>query len=169
MAVVLTELDEDHIRAGGEYLRALRTLGLDPAALFWAQDQTVGGHVLVLVTAMFDFAGPLVLSQTLFKAYETSATPREIDPFIIRLHSPRQAIIRELAVLIGKRNPWMTVLEAQSAGDLGIGVEAQYNQSDLAVRPEWIYTFDLGSDVRQRAPIDKRWDRYLRNVGRLAA
>lgn len=84
-------LEEPRIEAGRQYLAALQKLGLDPEALFWAE-QDSGGFVLVLLTGFFDYVGPLEVSRVLFKAYNASATPKEIDPFIVRLHSPKQTI-----------------------------------------------------------------------------
>src|SRR5947209_5983531 len=82
--------------AGADYLKAVRALGLDPDALLWAYDTVIKKHVLVLVTDMFDFRGPYEVSQLLFQAYNNAGTPREIDPFIVRLHSPKHTIVPEL-------------------------------------------------------------------------
>ena len=89
--------------AGAEYLDALRRLKLEPEALFWAYDPTLGQFVLVIVTSLFDFAGPLALTKLLFDAYNASATPSEIDPFILRLHSPKHALYRAAQFHIGNR------------------------------------------------------------------
>ncbi len=88
---------------GADYLDALRRLKLEPEALFWAYDRTLEQFVLVIVTSLFDFAGPLALMRLLFDAYNASATPKEIDPFILRLHSPKHAIYRAAQLHIGDR------------------------------------------------------------------
>ena len=88
--------DEARLRAGAEYLSALRSLGFEPDGLFWAWDKQDEVFVLLLVSAFYDVAGPLSLSKLLFKAYNASITPKEIDPFIVRLHSPLQTYIRSI-------------------------------------------------------------------------
>jgi hypothetical protein len=59
--------------------------------------------VLVIVTSLFDFVGPLRLMRLLFDAYDAAATPKEIDPFILRLHSPKHALYRAARLHIGNR------------------------------------------------------------------
>jgi len=90
-------LSERSIAAGRDFMAALETLGLRPEGLFWAHDQTIDEQVLVLVTAMFDHAGPLRVNEKLLRAFNLAATPREISPFIVRLHSPTEDIAAELS------------------------------------------------------------------------
>jgi hypothetical protein len=53
------DLGVERYDAGRDYLAALRHLRLEPEALFWAYDKSMGQLVLVLVTSLFDFAWPL--------------------------------------------------------------------------------------------------------------
>lgn len=84
------------MEAGRSYLLALKALGLEPEGLFWVWDKADGAFVLWLVSRYFDIVGPARLSKLLFKAYNASATPREIDPFIVHLHSPDHHAVRSV-------------------------------------------------------------------------
>ena len=159
--------------AGRAYLAALRALGLDPEALFWAMDARAGEDVLVLVTSLFDVAGPLGLSELLFKAHESAATPRDVNPFVLRLHSPRHTAIQDLARHLGDGARIGSVIasapDAPSA-DLGeIRLAALSVGADVTAYPDAIYTFDLsGADS---TPVDApgRWRRLQEQVDKLAA
>jgi hypothetical protein len=96
MGPVEAGLDDERHAAGAVYLAALRTLGLEPDGLFWAWDRLDERWVLMLVSRYFDIVGPSALSTLLFKAYNAAATPAEIDPFIIRIHSPDHHMIRSM-------------------------------------------------------------------------
>lgn len=82
------------MEAGKRYLQALRAFGLEPEGLFWVWDKADETFVLWLVSRYFDIVGPARLSSLLFRAYNASATPAEIDPFIVHLHSPDHHVIR---------------------------------------------------------------------------
>ena len=139
------------MRAGRDYLASLQKLGLDPECLFWAHDAAVGRHVLVLVTALYDHVGPLALSRMLFSAYEQAATPKEIDPFIIRLHSPRHSVIRSFA----RVGPLITV-------------DIYYNGGGMTFKDDWIYKW-VTPGKRSHVELSRQWNRFQRNVERLAA
>lgn len=161
------ELDLTRRTAGAEYLNAVRALGLRPDALFWSFDEIEGRFVLILVTEMLDFKGPLAISELLFQAYNASATPKAVDPFVVRLHSPDQAIIRRFDGFkdpsrIGFRpplggepvDPGVTVLGVQVGG--------------VRFRAAWVYHFAL-PPPRKPADLSRRWRQFALNVGRLAA
>ena len=153
--------------AGADYLRAVQALGLDPDALLWAYDTVIKKHVLVLVTDMFDFRGPYEVSQLLFQAYNNAGTPREIDPFIVRLHSPKHAIVPELLRFAQVTSAQKTNKETnEPEGDKIPIKEAEVG--GLKVRKAWVY------QIRQPRPqkvvqLAKRWARFQRNVEKLAA
>lgn len=159
--------------AGRDYLAALRRLGLDPEALFWAFDSEVRQFVLVLVTRFFDYAGPLALSEVLFKAYNAAATPAEIDPFILRLHSPEQKIYRELLFSLRSTG----TIEAGADRDVyhraviaGERVQAgvlNFKYADLEGFGAWIYT--ASAQRKKLIDIARPWDRLSHNVEALAA
>jgi hypothetical protein len=155
------QLEDRYLRAGADYLRSLQRLGLDPEGLFWAHDAAVGAHVLVLVTSFYDHAGPLALSRTLFEAYEQAATPKEIEPFIIRLHSPDHTVIRSL-VRVG------IIHDPEDEDAPRPTFDVFYNGGGMTFKKPWIYKWGT---PRKRSPaeLSRRWNRFHRNVQRLAA
>ena len=156
-------LPPDHLTAGADYLAALRKLGLDPEGLLWAYDRTVSEFVLVLITGQFDFVGPTEIYQTLTRAYNVAATPATISPFIVRLHSPAQDIVRELRVAYG----WDIRVDSLQPDPSGITVDIHLNVGDLTFELPWVY------HLRQRkiAPAERarRWRQFKGNVEALAA
>lgn len=161
--------------AGRRYGEALQTLGLRPDGLFWAWDQTIEQFVLVLVTRHVDHIGPREIFQVLTDAYEASGTPSEIAPFLVRLHSPRQQIIRKL----------LTVDAHDASGIRLENVDAMMSTQDLQMSNHWVYKFpptDASSEAlhkgRGRAmkmakqnPItrNREWHRFRAAVQNLAA
>ena len=85
------------LKAGREYLVALRKLGFDPDALFWAGvgPDANGSMELLIVTTWADNIGPKAVYDLLFEAYDASATPREIDPFVVSLFSPNTTVAKD--------------------------------------------------------------------------
>lgn len=156
-------LPPDHLGAGRDYLAALKKLGLQPEGLLWAYDRTVSEFVLVLVTGQFDFVGPTAIYETLTRAYNLAATPAAISPFILRLHSPRQEIVRELRTAYG----WDIRVDPLTPDPPGITVDIELNAGDLTFRVEWVY------HLRERkiAPAERarRWRTFQGNVAKLAA
>ena len=157
------ELDLKFRIAGAEYFAAIRQLGLEPDALFWAWDATIEKMVLVLVTRQFDRVGPLELSRRLFAAYNATATPKEISPFVIRLHSPQQAIIQSLSKLF----PINFKLQVKDGSDAGAQLEIQLNAADMQFQPTWVYKFDTMSK-RTPADLNRQWKRFDQNIAKLA-
>lgn len=93
--MTLTQLD---LTAGADYLRALRRLQLEPDVMCWTYVLPItDGDIdptrpadkhLAVVTSIVDYSGPTAMYDLLFKAYDASITPKEIDPFIVTLYSP---------------------------------------------------------------------------------
>ena len=154
-----------HLRAGADYLAALQKLGLDPECLFWTEDTTIGHRVLVLVTEQFDRVGPLELSRVLFNAYDRAGTPREINPFILRLHSTRQALIQDMDKYDLEEVRMMAPIKDVfgNPGDVMVSV------ADMKFRPEWIYKWDIRKKSTSIIDLRRRWRRFADNVDRLAA
>jgi len=83
------QVSSEYMKAGADYLAALKKLGLHPTFLGWGREVNTEQWVLVMVTSIIDAAGgPLALNTLLFKAYNAEATPRAISPFIVRVYSP---------------------------------------------------------------------------------
>lgn len=156
---------EPRVQPGRAYLAALRKLGMEPEALFWANQLPENRPVLVLITAFFDHAGPLEVEKALFKAYNAAATPAEIDPFIVRLHSPRQSFARQLLEDLRKDIEVETDLMQRThisnipgafltAGDLEILMAGVLKKPKV---------------VRQTIEVARSWRKFTDNVNRLAA
>jgi hypothetical protein len=153
-------LPSGYLKAGADYLKALRTLGLEPEALLWAKDRTINEFALVLITSHFDFKGPREIYRLLTLAYNRAATPATISPFIIRLHSPRQVISQQIL-----ESEWST------SGTFAI---MTLNRGDLTYQDKWIYTakYKKGAvKVRRLNSVErsKQWNKFKSNVERLAA
>ena len=146
---------------------------MDPEALFWAKDTVVGEDVLILVTSLFDFAGPLDLSELLFRAYNLAATPREVDPFILRLHSPQHMAIREMAHHFGDgtriKLPIRMTLVKPVPGVHEIRLASLSIGADVTAYADAVYKFDLTEQSRTSVDASRRWRRLQKHVDKLAA
>ncbi|MGQ3214814.1 hypothetical protein [Shinella sp.] len=163
------EIDERFLTAGREYGDALVNLGLEPHALFWAYDNGEQRHILVLVTDFFDFKGPLEISKQLFRAYNASVTPKEIDPFTVRLHSINQSIgeeYRNFAGSDGKFKVWDKNMVRKPLPEEA-RVESM-NIGDITMKPTWTICVRPGKR-RTGVDLSRRWERFTRNVDRAAA
>ena len=164
------DLDMMRKRAGGEFLRSLEHLGLKPEALFWAFDRAEDRLVLVLATELFDLKGPLAVFDLLVKAYRASALPKEIDPFVVRLHSPDHRLIRYLDGwhqddADGTRRYGL----APEQGGLPPAIASMtVEMDDLEFKTDWVYRFRLPKR-RDVGAIKREWHRFRHEVERLAA
>jgi hypothetical protein len=169
------DLGVERYDAGRDYLAALRHLRLEPEALFWAYDKSMGQLVLVLVTSLFDFAGPLALTRLLFDAYNAAATPKAIDPFILRLHSPKHALYREAQRHLGSRfdraNLKGAALDrATISGEHVPTVAISFRAGDLEIFGTWVYkSTPLSSTGVKTVELGPRWRRFEHAVHKLAA
>jgi hypothetical protein len=161
------ELEVRFMSAGADYLKAVRALGLDPDALLWAYDTVIKKHVLVLVTDMFDFRGPYEVSQLLFQAYNNAATPRDIDPFIVRLHSPKHTIVPELLHFAAADTVQKTNKDTNEPEGDKIPIK-EVEVGGLKVRKAWVYQIRQPRSQKV-VELAKRWARFQRNVEKLAA
>jgi hypothetical protein len=160
--------------AGADYLAALRRLKLEPEALFWAYDRMLEQFVLVIVTSLFDFAGPLALMRLLFDAYNAAATPKEIDPFILRLHSPKHAFYRAAQLHIGNRFDMADLKgraldRATIAGEVTPPVIASFRAGDVESFGTWVYKSTPVVSKAKTVDQERRWRRFESAVHALAA
>lgn len=157
------EIDVDRMEAGRSYLAALRRLGLEPDGLFWAVDRLDDDKpILMLVTRYFDIVGPTALSSLLFKAYNASATPREIDPFVVRLHSPDHHMLRTIITAMDKFDE-----QVVKKGRTKITPDSYIDTGTVAIPLGQVYVWN---DVR-RPKIDmmRRWGFITKKVDAVAA
>lgn len=95
---VKASLSDAELRAGAEYLSALRHLGFFPEAMCWVLRNVYdedgyltdvdAGHSLAIVSGFADYAGHKTIYDLLFKAYDAAITPKELDPFQVTLYGP---------------------------------------------------------------------------------
>lgn len=158
-------LEDRFLTAGREFGNAMEALGFDLASLCWAYDTTEKRHVLVVITDAYDVRGPLEVSQALFAAYNASVTPKEIDPFTIRLHSTSQPFGHGFADATGWKASDVTNLET---GEVFPPGDAEYQYGDLIFREEWVLK---QPSLKSRKPleINRRWHRFQRNLEARAA
>ncbi|MCU6454370.1 hypothetical protein LPN01_09785 [Sphingomonas sp. A2-49] len=182
-----SNLSAARIAAGRDFLTALRRLGLRPEGLFWAVDHSISEQVLVLITGMYDHAGPLALNKKLFEAYNLAATPREISPFIVRTHSPREDIAKHLrafelthknhVIQIGldddrdSISSWSLSATAENPNTLDTGFfkldSIEIRGTDMSLLLDGFYLLDVA--VKSTADRIAEWSRFTRRVNALAA
>jgi len=165
--VASDDLDSSYLAAGHEFVASLERLGLDPEIAAWGFDTQISKHVFVVVTDFFDFKGPYEVSKLLFQAYNASALPQEIDPFLVRLHSGRHSLAHSVRLLLGESRV--------SARD---GTTGKIKADNLVLRggeaggiqfhKAWIVRFRV-SPHRKSIELSRRWRRFERNVEALAA
>jgi hypothetical protein len=90
--VDIPELPLSYMDSGREYEASLRKLGLRPDGLAWGWDGIEQGFFLFLIWGGVDIVGPLSVGEVLFKAYNHSALPKEIDPFRVMAVGPKHAV-----------------------------------------------------------------------------
>ncbi|MBB5046003.1 hypothetical protein HNR60_000745 [Rhodopseudomonas rhenobacensis] len=154
-----------HLKAGADYLKALRALGLNPNFLGWGWDIASAQWTLVLVTSIIDAGGPLALNKLLFHAYNAEATPKEISPFIVRIFSSE--IIPDDFYLLGEKNLRIDTVNGERSELPPI---ENIQRTFLGVELEMINSYQ-NLPLKKLKYIERRkaWNRFKGNVERLAA
>ena len=161
-----TLTDPTRVQAGREYTRSLVSLGLDPDLSCWVYLPTEDRAELAIVTTMVDRIGPLKLYDTLFTAYEMSATPRNLNPFDVSLYSPRTALGLDLltAIRLDKygRNAWDADQRPLWENAYVVGLNETKVVAGVGIYRTRVY--------RENADRDRvRWKKFKANVDALAA
>jgi hypothetical protein len=104
----------------------------------------------------------------------TAATPKEIDPFILRLHSPKHALYRAARLHIGNRfdraNLKGRALDrATIAGEVTPPVIASFRAGDLESFGTWVYKSATVAAKAKSVDPERRWRRFESAVHALAA
>jgi hypothetical protein len=155
-------------QAGWEFLASLQNLGLDPQALFWAYDKVINDFVLVLITDFFDDQGPYEISKLLFRAYNVAATPKLIDPFMVRLHSPHQAFSQAIKERLFSRS--FRKLDKTTMQPIGPSTDIKsVNWQGMIVSKDWVYVVRPTQHKRSVESRIRRWSKFKTTVERLAA
>ncbi|WP_411037546.1 hypothetical protein [Shinella sp. BYT-45] len=150
------ELSRDLLKAGAEYLGALDTLGLKPEGLTWVYDATQRRFALWLIWAGVDKYGPYQINKLLFRAYNATALPQEIDPFCVFVISPKSSMGKSLKNFD---------THIQSAFEFGAG-EPPNITTIFHIHRDWIYR--LGRKPTAVA-LFNNWQRFSASVDALAA
>lgn len=177
------ELRAEYLTAGQEYLAAVSALGLRPEGLAWARVDHLSENLddlssphhspgdawhLVVITSLIDEAGPLAIESVLFEAYNKSATPKLIDPFIVQVMSAKTGFAQE--VLNAFARPSVSVIGYDEFGkqvDVDTG-ERQYLVRGLWMEQGWVYFINPAKPVGFK---DRRrqWLNFRQNVHAIAA
>jgi hypothetical protein len=157
----MIEMDR-RMKAGREYVSSLRKLGFDPEIAVWVipNQRPEGSDMeLILVTSWADNIGPKAIYDLLFEAYDASATPREIDPFVVTLMSPQTQVAQDL------RGGLLTMRhENFGPEDRPMFILGMF---DYTTVPQWIVAH---RDVKPARFEDlRRFAAFQRNVTSLAA
>lgn len=154
---------ERRLVAGRDYLAALRKLGFHPDALLWAFRGGVpepAPFELLIISTWADSIGPKAIYDLLFEAYDASATPKEIDPFIVSLFSHHTKVATDMGDAI--RTIQSEAIPADGSQPMLI-----LGMMDYITIPQWIISY--------RQPRSNRFDDLRRfgafqtNVTKLAA
>jgi hypothetical protein len=152
---------ERRLAAGREYLQALQRLGFRPDALLWAlkgKSAPPADFELLLVSSWADSIGPRRVYDLLFEAYDLSATPKEIDPFIVSLFSPATQVAIDLA------GSMHTIRTEMGMGERPMFVLGMFDYSTI---PPWIIHYA----PRKVSRFDdaRHFQAFSTNIERLAA
>jgi len=170
--MVTPELNENYLHGAHEFTAALSQLGFDMDAVFWGYDVEDERHILVVITDVFDTQGPLEISKQLFRAYNASLTPKEIDPFIVRLLSANQIVAKELLHIItnnwrmrrfSKDSPFAVMGGSRNIEGEVIAIE-ETTSGDIVVRPEWVVISRGIHKTRKTVEINRRWHSFKRHI-----
>ncbi|TBE20544.1 hypothetical protein [Rhizobium ruizarguesonis] len=179
------------LKAGQKYLDSLRRLRLQPQGLLWSRlnklrsvklnsagnisemmaDSPTGDWHLILITSAIDEGGPSALNELLFKAYDASATPQEISPFIVEVMSDKSPFVQHL--LSALNNPTGPTSFSYTTEDGRAVTQPIDNDSGQTLiggmwfDRKWIYYL---TGLRERNADRKRhWREFKQSVNALAA
>lgn len=159
-------VSEERWAAGADYLESLKTLGLDPEALFWAERTGRGGELaLILISSIVDRVGSTEIYDTLFKAYDHAVTPRSIDPWIVSLFSPDTVLYEDFKRMVGinfsSLHPIVDRLGGGMETFLGIA------NDEYITKKKWVYVSRVWKAESNWQLLV--WKTFQHNVDRLAA
>lgn len=138
----------------------MRTLGLNPEALLWVYDGHRETFVLWFVWSGIDEVGPLPVAELLFKAYRGSALTHAVDPFLVDLRSPNDAMVQKLVVSFAKSDA--TVLR------LGT-VEEDDGRSRPTHHIDKSWVLHLQEKRQPSLSVSKDWRQFSERVSAIAA
>lgn len=156
------EITSDVMAAGAEFDASLASLGLRAHMVMWGYDEVVGHHVLMVMTDFTDLHGPLQVMELVFKAYNASLLPKEIDPFNVRVHS----IAQPIAVALMERAVGGWVQKADKATGKVTGPRVRFEEAminGVHVKKRWIVKIrNLGS--RKEESVRRQFKSFRKRV-----
>lgn len=161
-------LPAGYLEAGRDYLAALNGLGLYPEFFGWGQQPATKKWLIVMVTSALEIAGPLALSEILFKAYNANATPKQISPFIVRAFG-RSSLPAQRFIDTGNFIPSTGYIVGQPDNKVK---SVAFEVGDLKVFSETSYRVQnrtLKGKLRTKRQNEFEWERFKERVERLAA
>jgi hypothetical protein len=166
------EVSAEYLKAGADYLRAVRELGMRPIMVGWGWETATSNWNLMVVTSIVEAGGPFALNRLLFKAYNVEATPKEISPFIVRVFAPE--IVPPMTLLVGQNELKIARVQdkfgkEKNQGDWGKSIgEVSTTFMGLELRTKNMYHIPAQP---KKGYHDRRheWQMFKRNVERLAA
>lgn len=158
------------MQAGIEYMQTLVSLGSSPEIMCWAlfadsPEMKSVSLQLVIVDSWFDQIGPTAIYETLFKAYDSSVTPKEINPFIVSVFSPKSEFGIDL------RNALRNIDETRVVNGRTVGRESMVYWVGVT-RPVLVAgSYVFKSPKQRKTKIDDRraWEKFKTEIDRRAA
>lgn len=154
--------------AGAEFASSLAKLGLDPEILCWVYISSEDRIELAIVTSMVDRVGPLPIYEILFKAYDASALPKEVNPFEVSLYSPNTRMGVDLLNSLNVTNEGMIPTDGSmppfhvTQSWITVGI-----LEPMIVHGAGVYR--VKNTIRNADQDHARWRRFKSNVQALAA
>jgi len=170
--MVAPKLEQNYMQAAHEFSNVLERLGFDMEAVFWGYDDNEERHILIIVTDVFDAQGPLEISKQIFRAYNASLTPKEIDPFVVVLFSPRQTFAVKCLTMINNEWTFCRNFDERPSSYAMVNehvrsVSASISQVDsegIMVKPEWVVMSRGMHKTRKTVEINRRWHSFKRHI-----
>lgn len=154
------ELSPKLLDAGADYLSSLDRLGLKVDALMWAYDFNNKIFLLWLVWAGVERYGPLEIQQRLFAAYNASALPKAVDPFIVHVMDPRSSLVKSVRATYDD--------PASDAMQVGVKFREDSEVSPtFEIQKKWIYRFNKKRQTSLEQ--SKNWKRFDQKILQLAS
>ncbi|MCA0203013.1 MAG: hypothetical protein LCH92_01615 [Proteobacteria bacterium] len=154
------ELPDTLLKAGAEYQGKLAKLGLRPEAMMWAYAFEEKQFLLWIVWSGLDRFGPLAIQRLLFQAYNASALPKEIDPFSVVIHSPRESVISGVLRQLAKSDVEAMQIGVGTVGDARTEAKVEFRRA-------WAYR--ISAKMLSSTDVSRAWQRFSANVDALAA
>lgn len=174
------EVTETQMANAREFTKSLSTIGFDMDGVFWVYDKEDERQVLLVVTDFFDVKGPLEIYRQIFKAYNASLTPKEIDPSCVRFLSRNQTVAKDIMDSV-LSNPRKTDYKKDylEFNPLPSGTEKivkityynwqDYNGPEVIIRPERVVMVKPQHKIRKNTEIIKKWKLFENKLNNLTA